>query len=87
MRYNYILSIMKLSQTGNRKISPWGNTAAGKAYDKQRETAKTDTETVFMPDAAGKGNSVKNKFFTREICVCAHLTQTCYAHSLSKAEP
>ena len=24
-------------------------------------------------------NSVKNKFFTREICVCAHLTQTRYA--------
>ena len=24
-------------------------------------------------------DSVKNKFFTREICVCAHLTQTCYA--------
>ena len=23
--------------------------------------------------------SVKNRFFTREICVCAHLTQTCYA--------
>ena len=23
--------------------------------------------------------SVKNKFFTREICVCAHLTQTRYA--------
>ncbi len=24
-------------------------------------------------------DSVKNKFFTREICVCAHLTQTRYA--------
>ena len=24
-------------------------------------------------------NSVKNKFFTREICVCVHLTQTRYA--------
>jgi hypothetical protein len=23
--------------------------------------------------------SVKNRFFTREICVCAHLTQTRYA--------
>ena len=26
-----------------------------------------------------KGDSVKNQFFTREICVCAHLIQTCYA--------
>ena len=27
----------------------------------------------------GMGDSVKNRFFTREICVCAHLTQTRYA--------
>lgn len=24
-------------------------------------------------------DSVKNEFFTRKICVCAHLAQTCYA--------